>query len=675
MRRLISVACLLASWGGVAGETQKPGLIDLPFADLLQTRIGSGTKRADEIRDIPASVTILTREEIERYGYVTFDHLLANLPGLFLIDTTSERLLGSRGPIGGGVLLLINGVPQHQVTLPAGAQYNIPVESIDRIEVIRGPMSIIYGNNAFVGVINVVSNEIERHGPRVSASAGTGRSGRLFARIGQARDEGFWVLNAGAYRTDGLQGDYADMLGPAQLAQRSPAMHQDMAGDIDRQEPSLDLCAGWGGWRLDLRYNQRTFGFYFFSPPFDNGSRAELASWQGALSWDHRFAENLALRLSGVHSEEDFDVGEYDFLTPEINGFQRQSARRTDLELDLFYDPLPNLNLLAGYRLRALSGGDNRVVVSPGILDRWRQVDGVILHDLFAELGWNPSETLRLVGGLRYSRLPPAYGYTETDYLTGIQTRQRIAPQEPDSITGRIAALWSLDRQRTVKLIWGAAAQDNYRGTFPEPEQIETIELNYLETRRDWTLAAGVFRNRVSQIVRSIKQIDPATGTYTQFDDNSGRWHTLGLELDAEAQPLPGLRLGLSAVWQHTDDVQTGIAPGYSPALLLKLKADYRRGPITYGVYAHFVGEMQTDWDFQNGASMDIRRIGDTVPGYWNLGLNLRYDHPGAGLYANLNISNLLDAEIRYPTTDAVNLERGLIGMGRVITATLGWRF
>jgi outer membrane receptor protein involved in Fe transport len=671
---LIALTCLAAALPAISVSAENSPLTDLPFADLLQTRIESATKRSDEVRDIPASVTIVTREEIERYGYTTFDELLKNLPGLFMIEAPGSRGLGSRGPAGGGVLLLVNGVEQYQIILPKGALYNIPVESIDRIEVIRGPMSIIYGNNAFVGVINVVTNQIDRRGAQTSVSVGGNGTGRLFARAGKAFDEGFVALNAGGYRDDGFTGAYAEMMGPEQLAALDPAMHRSMAGDMGQRDRSLELSAGWGEWSADIRYVDRDFGFYVLSPPFDEGSQGDLASWLAALSWEHRFAENLALRFAGVHSDETLD-GSFDFLAPVVDGLQLQDARRTDLELNLFYDPLPELNLLAGYRFRALSGGDNRVQVTPGILDLARWVDSASLHDLFTEIGWNPSEPLRLVGGLRYSRLPDAYGYTEMDYLTGTLTTHRAAPEERNSVTGRIAALWSLDPQRTVKLIWGTAAQDNYRAAFADPERIETTELNYLETHPGWSLAAGLFNNRVSQIVRSIREFDPATGEYVQVDDNSGVWRTRGVELEAEIHPLPELNLGFSAVWQQAEDQKMDIEPGYAPSLLLKLKADYRRGAFTYGAYAYHVREMEADWDFQDGPTTEIQRIGDAADGYWNLGLNLRYDHPGGGFYANLNAANLLDQEIRYPANEFADLSRGLIGVGRVVTATVGWKF
>ncbi len=116
--------------------------------------------------------------------------------------------------------------------------------------------------------------------------------------------------------------------------------------------------------------------------------------------------------------------------------------------------------------------------------------------------------------------------------------------------------------------------------------------------------------------------------------------------------------------------------PGYSPDLLLKFKADYRRGPITHAVYAHYVSDMDADWDFVAGPTPGVtQRIGERVDGYWNVGVNLRYEHPGSGLYANLNASNVLDAEIRYPANQLADFSRGLIGPGRIVTATVGWKF
>jgi hypothetical protein len=74
-----------------------------------------------------------------------------------------------------------------------------------------------------------------------------------------------------------------------------------------------------------------------------------------------------------------------------------------------------------------------------------------------------------------------------------------------------------------------------------------------------------------------------------------------------------------------------------------------------------------------------VERIGERVPSVWDLGLNLRWDKGGAvdapGPYASLHVSNLLDAEHRYPASELIDLERGMIGAGRTIAATVGYSF
>ena len=683
--RRTAVLCLALLCAGVVpgahGETRSPDdLLDLPFEDLLDVKISSAGKRDEAIRDIPASVTILTREDIERYGWTTFEDLLRNVPGFFVLDTIDERLIGNRGTVGGGVQVLVNGVPQHQtrqkaLTISEIAHLNIPVESIDRIEVVRGPMSVIYGNNAFLGVINVVTNEIGRNGSRVSASYGSRDSGRLFARAGTATDEGFVVLNAGAYRTDGLDGAYADMMSDDQLATLVPGMHTSLDGDVPQRDLSLDFSAGWGEWTADLRYTQKHYGAYVFTPAFDDGTNLRLTTWHTALGWEHAIAENLGVRANAIFSEERFNAYEFDLLSPDLDGDQQQQNRRWEFELDLLWDPQPDLNLVAGYRFRLVDGIENAAYLPP-LVQQTNRVGSFAVNDLFAELGWSASDRLRLIGGLRLSRLPSSYDYTSDDFLAGTRIEEDVPVDDRNLLTGRVAALWSLDAQQVIKLIYGTAAQDQDQIQFSEPERIATAELVYVQTQPGWTLSASLFRNHITNLVRTIQEVDATTRDYRAVDDNSGELTTTGLELIGELRPLPGLNLGASATWQDTEDDATGIDPGYSPHLLVKLKADYTHGPTTLAAYAHYVGAMKTDWNFVDGSTPGMtERLGDRVDGYWNLGANLRWDPSGPGPYANLNVSNLLDEEIRYPAIELINFRRGLIGPGRVVMATVGWTF
>ncbi len=602
------------------------------------------------------------------------------MPGFYLLDNTEDRFIGTRGSVGGGVQVLVNGVPQHpslQKTLTATeiARLDIPVESIDRVEVIRGPMSVIYGNNAFQGVINVVTNALGQAGPRVSARLGSRDSAGLFARLGADSQAGFVALNLGAAKTDGLGAAYTDLMGPRQLAALDPAMHPALDGDLDQKTGSLDLSAQWRGWEGNLRLNRRDYGIYAFTPPFDEGTRIQLDTLHAALGYRHRFSDDLGLRVTGIYSGEDYDAYQIDFVRPDVQGEQRQSSRRKELELDLHWRPATGLDAIAGYRYLEIDGVENRVLVTP-LLDVDIRLQPVISQDLFAQVAWQVAAPLRLVGGVRLSLLPEAYREVRRRGLDPAPVVLSAQNQDPEPVNGQLALIWSPRPDQVLKLAWGTASQDTDQINLPEPERIETREAHYTLTRERWTASLGLFQNQLSRLSRTIQRLESTTGVYITQDDNTGQWDTLGLELIAEARPLRDLNLSASLTWQETQDQASGIDPGYSPALLATLKADWRRGPLTYAAYARYVDAMQADWDFVAGSTPGVvRRIGEEVPGYWDLGLNLRWDPEGPGPYAALNASNLLDAEIRYPANELTDFTRGLIGPGRMVTATLGYAF
>ncbi len=683
-RRAVLPAVAFLCAGLVPGVRAEPqsldDLLQMSFEDLLEVKIRSAGKREEEIRDIPASVTILTREDIERYGWTTFEELLRNVPGFYLLDNIEDRFIGTRGTVGGGVQFLVNGIPQHpslQKTLTGTeiARLDIPVESIDRVEIIRGPMSVIYGNNAFQGVINVVTDRIDQSGPRVSASIGTEGSGRLFARAGTLFEDGFVVLNAGGYRTGGLTGAYADMMGPEQLAALSPGMHRDMDGDMDQRLGSLDLSAQWRGWEANVRYNQRDYGIYAFTPPFDEGTRVRLDTLHTSLGYAHSLGDDLGLRITGIYSQESYDAYQLDFLSPEVGGDQHQDSQRWELEADLHWRPTASVDAIAGYRLLRVDGVENQVDLAP-LLDARIQLEPVTTHDLFGQASWRIAEPLRLIGGVRLTLLPDEYRSTRRQPAAAAAQREVGYVEDTTQVNGQVGALWTPTQDQVLKLTWGKASQDSDQIDLPEPERIETIEASYTLTRPGWMFSAALFQNDLSQLVRTIQRFDGASGTYLTVDDNSGRWRTRGVELIGEARPLPGLQLSASLTWQQTDDRENDIDPGYSPKLLAKLRASWASGPMTYAAYAHYVDAMDADWDFVAGTEQGVvRRIGERVPAYWNVGLNLRWDPAGPGPYANLNVSNLLDEEIRYPANELTDFRRGLIAPGRMVMGTVGWTF
>jgi iron complex outermembrane receptor protein len=141
------------------------------------------SKYEQNISRAPASVSIVTANEIRKFGYRTLADVLRNTAGLYVTNDRNYSFVGIRGfsqpgDFNTGILLLIDG---HRVN---DATYNLiyvaqeallDVEAIDRVEIIRGPSSSIYGNSAFFGVINIIT----RHGQDIDGAEFSAQAGDL----------------------------------------------------------------------------------------------------------------------------------------------------------------------------------------------------------------------------------------------------------------------------------------------------------------------------------------------------------------------------------------------------------------------------------------------------------------------------------------------------------------
>ena len=125
------------------------------------------SKYLQKVTQAPSSVTIVTSDEIHKYGYRTLADVLRSVRGFYVTNDRNYSYVGTRGLLRPGdynsrILLLVDG---HRMNEPIydlmyiGDEFPIDVDLIDRVEVIRGPSSSIYGTNAFFAVINVITKQ------------------------------------------------------------------------------------------------------------------------------------------------------------------------------------------------------------------------------------------------------------------------------------------------------------------------------------------------------------------------------------------------------------------------------------------------------------------------------------------------------------------------------------
>ncbi len=169
MKKLLLLICILSLMfiPVFSQEEQTDDVDDFSLEDLLNVEVTSVSKNAENILEAPASIIAISAEEIKQRGYIDLEQIFHDLPG-FDISRGNGTLYsqiyqrGYRSNNTDRTLLLVDGVEENDLwkgTVWLSRQY--PISNIKRVEVIYGPSSTMYGANAFVGVINIVTKDSE----------------------------------------------------------------------------------------------------------------------------------------------------------------------------------------------------------------------------------------------------------------------------------------------------------------------------------------------------------------------------------------------------------------------------------------------------------------------------------------------------------------------------------
>jgi outer membrane receptor for ferrienterochelin and colicins len=206
-RAMVSVAALAVS-SSVWAQSPLP---DLSLEDLMKLdggQVYGASERLQPVTEAPSSVSFITAEEIARFGYRTLADILRGVRGMYVTDDRNFSFIGTRGFAKPGdpnsrILLLVNG---HRVNdnvfgqAEIGAEFGLDPALFERVEIIRGPSSSLYGDSAFFAVVNVIT--------RTGASLGggsialeTGTLGARLARasVGQRLANGLDIALSGTY--------------------------------------------------------------------------------------------------------------------------------------------------------------------------------------------------------------------------------------------------------------------------------------------------------------------------------------------------------------------------------------------------------------------------------------------------------------------------------------------
>jgi iron complex outermembrane receptor protein len=236
------VLALFANRAVAAEPKPAEGVEDLDLVRLLNVEVSTATKTAESLEEAPAVITVVTRADIERWGYQSVAEILNHTVGFYLTDDHILPNAGVRGMTGGlgaesgAIKVMIDGRSVAYRTTSGnwlGVEL-IPLESVAQIEIIRGPVSALYGADAFLGVVNIITQKPEDVRPvrgRLALGLTETNPGGRFDVVGGTRFGHFDFLL-------GAAGEGTDRSGLA-LPAESPAPR--LPDDIGARRTSLDL--------------------------------------------------------------------------------------------------------------------------------------------------------------------------------------------------------------------------------------------------------------------------------------------------------------------------------------------------------------------------------------------------------------------------------------------------
>jgi outer membrane receptor for ferrienterochelin and colicins len=157
-----------------AGSAEKhepaPDVFSLDIDALLNVRVTTASKFSEKLSEAPGVMSVITRNELDRFGGITLQEILERIPGLSVSTAyfTDRSLMAARGDQtkinGGHILFLIDGRPTREILeggLITDLLQSFPVNVLERIEVIKGPGSVLYGSNAFSAVVNLITKKAD----------------------------------------------------------------------------------------------------------------------------------------------------------------------------------------------------------------------------------------------------------------------------------------------------------------------------------------------------------------------------------------------------------------------------------------------------------------------------------------------------------------------------------
>lgn len=662
----LALLCLL-SLGAHADEF---AYLELSLEQLLETPVTGSTLTEESIKTVPAAVSVFTHEHIERLGVDYLHELLGLVPGFQFNRNANTGLAYSYSARGRRtthvsleVLLLVDGKVFND---PRGGSPDVtmplfPLAQVERVEVIRGPGSAVYGSSAFTGVINIVTRKQQK-----SVAVGVGSEARRALDV-------LWSHAGESWQADAYVHAYEDR--GQTLTITDSFNHLPLDSDDPRRLLNVDMGLRRGKTQIDLTYYRGESEDFYLSENTANGVNDHARElWNLSVDQGFEWTPDIKSNLSVSYQQ----------FTFALEGFVQGPGALAAVSVPSSNEP---------FRIQATQAGESYrlAYTTDWSIDEVSSAQWGIQaahHEEIKARAYTNYNLLQLI----QQQFPITYygdmsertplGISGSQSTTGIHgqyirslrdsTRLTIGGRYDDysdvdaRFSPRLALVEQLSEIYTLKLLYGEAfraptlaetAFINNPTLLGNPdlkhEIVKTWDLIVMGNWQKTSLSAGLFQSHYEHPI--MTGFIGSRRTYVNGESESSE----GLELEW-LQKLSD-RWSLRSTYTHMNLPMTAFREAESLASFEINYAAQRWNWNLSGVY-------QDEHQAPVSATTQV-----TLDNFWLLNTQWRYRFDG-GYDISLQIKNLTDEDYATPAQGLGKLD-GVPGRGRELTAEVQWRW
>ena len=532
--RWLAILALTATAGA---QQDVKDLSEVSLEELSNIQVYSASKHMQSASEAPASVTVVTADEIQKYGYRNLADILRSVPGFYVTYDRAYTFVGVRGfgrlgDWNSRILVLIDGHRINNNVLGQamlGNEFLVDVDMIERVEIVRGPSSSLYGANAFFAVINVITRtakevkdwELSFQTGSFGTDEGRATYGHQFNDLG--------VLLSGTFYNSSGQTLFFPQFD-------NPANNNGITRDTDYESYKHILATlTYHGFTLQGLFSTRDKGVptAYFGAVFNDPRDYNIDSHQYvSLDYQHPIGKwQLDVGTSYDQARLQGPVPEAPLIAGEPIVLSTYSFRGNwwTGEIKVSRDLFERDHLTFGSEVRDNLRQDQGDLLNPPNTFS-TDLNSSLISALYVQDEFGITSRLTLNAGVRYDHYSTFGGTTNP----------------------RAALIFRASEKTTFKLLYGNAfsAPDVYEttpdfGIFYDdslklrPEHIQSLEARVEQGLGQYfQLSSGVYRNRISDLISLVSV--PSDGNF-QYQ-NAGNAQAVGMDVELSGRASNGLQ-------------------------------------------------------------------------------------------------------------------------------------